>query len=757
MGNSGDRPDPAEVLERLRTGGGLALSRRHPDAPAAVLDRLGDYRILGTLADGGMGQVFLAERADGRFQRQVAIKIPHGQFVDSDARRRFLQEQRLLAEMQHRNICQLFDAGITESGQPYLVMELVAGETITGHCATRQLSMERRLALLSQVAGAVAYAHGRLVVHRDLKPSNILVTADGEPKLLDFGIAKSVAENPDETATATYLLTPKYASPEQLLGGTISVASDLFQLGLLIYETLLDEPLNDDQTLEARIRRVSGGHEVSLATARGRLPREVLAIITQCLRLDPDARYASAAALRDDIDAYLARRPVKALGTGRLYVVQKFLLRNRNSVLILTAALVAMTVSTAVQMTRLAEERDVARRQSLLADESLGILASFFSATDPEFAMGEELTASRILATGEARIDQELEDQPEIQARLYYELAATYDSLNDGEAALRNARKAVDVHEDNGLVHDEQYFWAMNVLANELADRRDHERSTELFQQAIDLGERRLGSTAHVVQTMRGNLAINLMETGHYDEAAELLQTVVESDSYDADDPPTSMIDARNNLAVLWTVTGHLEKSIDLTSATLAKAERSLGEKHPAVLHLLSNQGMALLYQGDARAALPVLRRCAALSKQVLGAGDVIAAVDDANHGLALLNVGRIEEAKIKLSNAVATLREDDSASNAYLRWQTEVSFARGLRFEGRLEEANETLLAAIDSLTEIMGPLDFDTFKARREYAELLFEREDPQAPAYWQALQSDITSTLGDEHWLASLPSSL
>ncbi|MEM1435341.1 MAG: protein kinase, partial [Pseudomonadota bacterium] len=318
--------------DRFPTGGALDLYASATDGGDGadhplIGRRLGEYEVTGLIARGGMGVVFSAERADGTFERDVAIKISSGDVMGHDLRDRFLREQAILASLNHPNICQLFDAGVTDEGWPYFVMEKVVGDSVADYCRERQLSPDAICALMIQIVDATAFAHARLVVHRDLKPSNVMVTADGTPKLLDFGIAKLLEVDAEQSTIRP--MTPRYASPEQLLGREVTIASDLFQLGALLAELLTGRPLHVDETLETAVERAAQGRSVAVpAPPDGPLPRELRKIVEHCLRPDPENRYANATALQEDLTRYLQGRPVQAVGLTPLYRLRKFLKRN---------------------------------------------------------------------------------------------------------------------------------------------------------------------------------------------------------------------------------------------------------------------------------------------------------------------------------------------------------------------------------------------------------------------------------------------
>jgi tRNA A-37 threonylcarbamoyl transferase component Bud32 len=373
---------------------------------------VGPYRLLREIGRGGMGVVYLAERADGQYQQRVAVKLL-GHSLDADERhRRFLAERQILASLEHPSIARLLDGGVTENGQPYLVMAYVPGRPITDYCREHGLGLRERLRLFATVCDAVQYAHRKLVVHRDLKPSNILVTDHGQVKLLDFGIAKlldaGAAEHADAadlaapvTRTGLHLLTPEYATPEQVSGAPVSTASDVYQLGLLLYELLSGHRAYDFETRSlTEIARVVSEEEPvppSRAVGEGSVIRpkqlrdELDAIVMTALRKEPARRYASAGFLADDIRRYLDGLPVTAHADSLGYRLRTFSRRHRAAVaagLVIALLLVGYAATVTVQQAQTAHERDRAERINRV------LLGLFAPASPPPLA--DRITAGAV-------------------------------------------------------------------------------------------------------------------------------------------------------------------------------------------------------------------------------------------------------------------------------------------------------------------------------------------------------------------------
>ena len=365
-----------------------------PEPPMDAGDRLGPYRVVDVLGEGGMGRVYLAERADGEVELQVAIKVIAGRQSGSLVHQRFLAERQILAGLDHPNIARMFDAGTTEDGRSFLVMEPVAGLPIDEFCVKNQYTLQQRLELFEKVGSAVAHAHQRLVVHRDLKPSNILVTHDGEPKLLDFGIAKLVDPSTGMESTRTGpAMTPKWASPEQLRGEVLTTSTDVYSLGLLLYQLVTgrlphdpdislfdlarrtfdsDMPTRPSAHLETQESAICDAWpEQDLKSVRRLLQGDLDNIILKALRYDTASRYSSVEALLEDLRRLEAGEPVSATRDTFFYLAKKFVGRNRWPVAMAVLVLIfagAFTLSQERQERALREE---ARRAEIAGAREL--------------------------------------------------------------------------------------------------------------------------------------------------------------------------------------------------------------------------------------------------------------------------------------------------------------------------------------------------------------------------------------------------
>jgi eukaryotic-like serine/threonine-protein kinase len=531
-------------------------------------ERLGAYRVVREIGRGGMGVVYQAERDDGQFSRRVAIKVLRAA-DDHGLHQRVLAERQILAALDHPHIARLLDGGIDGDGRPYLVMEHVDGLPIDVYCERMRLTVAERLRLFAVVARAVAYAHRNLIVHRDLKPSNILVTADGTPKLLDFGIARLL--NPGLGGVAAQTLqgglefTPEYASPEQLRGEPLSTQSDIYSLGVLLYELLTGRrpfsgrnlaeliPRVCDDDAERPSERVQRDEEIALhdgharsiraegvaramhATPQrlGRMLRGDLdAIVATTLRKERRNRYASADLLVEDVERYLEARPVLARPAGVGYTLLKMVRRHRISALSLAGALAALMAGTGAalwqaQVAR--EERDRAALAHAEAERVAEFVLGLFESAAPEAGNGGEITARDLVQRGVRRIDA-LQDRPAVQASLLAVLGRVLESMADYEPAQQLTERALALleAEGDGLGVARLHYQRGGILRR----RGEYAAAEQAFLRARDLqvrllgaGHPDLGPTYHDLARMSVYLGDMQEAQRRADEAYEIQRT----------------------------------------------------------------------------------------------------------------------------------------------------------------------------------------------------------------------------------------
>jgi serine/threonine-protein kinase len=623
-------PALADEIERLLIAEDLVAPMAVASPAGATLKVLGEqaapkagaqvgpWRLDAEIGSGGMGRVYRATRDDGAYDQAVAIKLLRREALNPALLRRFSVERQVLARLDHPGIARLIDASTLDDGTPYVVMELVDGRPLLEWCDARRLPVDGRLRLFRRVLDAVAAAHRALVVHRDLKSSNILVTADGTPKLLDFGIAKPLATSPEVTATAERFFTPATAAPEQLRGEPVTVAVDVYALGLLLYELLCGKPaveiagltagqaerriLEDvPATMSARIGRA----DEALASARGLASTDALRrlladdldpIVERCLRKEPAARYASVEQLAADVDNALAGRPVSARAGRRWYRVRKFLVRNRY--VVAAAASFAFVIASAMtviiaQAIAIADERDRATLERDRARAVVGLLKRAFESADPSQTAGAEVSARDVLVAARPELDGLLDEQPELYADLAGTIAEVELSLGLANEAYELVTRAEAATRDRSLDAESIDELLLTAARAALAASRPDDAERLL----VRLSETAAGSAT--AQAMRGNL---LVERGRYDEAIAALERAVKAFG---SAPPTdgNARRARLDLANVLRLSTRYDDSIAVLDELLAW-QSSLPQGHPDPLRTRMRKTVLLRRVGRVDEAL---------------------------------------------------------------------------------------------------------------------------------------------------------
>jgi eukaryotic-like serine/threonine-protein kinase len=503
--------------ERIDSGGLLGRS-------------VGPWRIVREIGHGGMGTVYLAERADDSYQARVALKVLSG-VAAPEASRRMRSERRILASLNHPGIARLIDGGETAEGRPFLVMEHVDGDPLDAYCRDRELGLRERIGLLVEICEAVEYAHSRLVVHRDLKPANVLVDATGRPKLLDFGIAKLLEDDArfgGRTRTGIRPMTTRYASPEQVLGDRITTATDVYSLGVILYELLtgalphppearsaravedaiLTHEPEAPSAVARRLRTASGG---GTAATPQRIDADLDTITLKALSKEPGRRYASVARLADDLRRFLDGQPVLARRTTWTYRAGKFVRRNRGATVGSLATLVSVLffgIQSGLHLMEARGERVAAQTARDEAQAVTSFLVDVFRATDPNEARGLEVTAREILGNASARVREELAD-PGVQGAVMIALGRAYVRLGANDSALVLLSDAAERVEAAHGGSSDAYAEALRQLGVAHEDAGDVPAAEALYLESLGIREELLPPehpSVLIVKNHLGNL-----------------------------------------------------------------------------------------------------------------------------------------------------------------------------------------------------------------------------------------------------------
>jgi serine/threonine-protein kinase len=712
-----------DFLERCPVLEDVALA-----PPSVVGRRLGPWRVDSKLGEGGMAAVYLGVRDDGEFRQQVAIKI----FLDgtdrADLVERFRAERQILASLDHPNIARLLDGGTTLDGLPYLVMEHIDGIPIDRFCGERNLGIDARIDLFRQVCAAVQYAHQNLVVHRDIKPSNILVTPDGRPHLLDFGIAKLLEGSALPgllTATGQHLMTPHYASPEQVQGSPVTTASDVYSLGVLLYVLLtgfLPYRVDTDRigaveqaVLEQEPERPSMACTAGDRRLARRLAGDLDNIVLMALRKEPQRRYPTVADLAEDLRRHREGMPVRARPSTMGYRAGKLVRRHPMGVglaagtfvLVLTLAVV-MTI----QAARLARQRDEIRRERDKAVEVARLLEDVFSVSDPSEARGEAVTARELLDQGAARIQVGLKDQPEVQAALATTIGKAYRGLGLNDRSLPLLERSLALRRRIYGEEHPEVAESLEALATLAQIRGDLDRAEALHRQALAMREKLLGPDDPAVAESLNSLATDLFARAQYDASEPLFRRALAINRrHFGNDDHEEVAENLGNLGFLEKQRGHYAKAEALDRESLAILRRIFGPAHPMIATQLNNLAVLQTERGDLAAAEASYREALAVAQRLYGEEHT--------------------EIALELNNlaALLALRGDNAAAETLLR--------RSLAMRRKLlGPEHEQVAMALNNLARVLDDRG-DQAAARRLYEESLriqrkvFGEEHPRVAA--------------------------
>lgn len=716
--------------------------------------QIGNYRILHEIGRGGMGAVYLAAR-DDEIKKRVAIKVIKRGMDTDDILRRFRNERQILAALEHPNIARLLDGGTTEGGLPYVVMEYVDGKPLLEYCDENRLSTDARLRLFRRICSAVAYAHQKLVVHRDLKPSNILVQADGTPKLLDFGIAKMLDSETggnilDPTATANHMMTPDYASPEQVRGEQITTASDVYSLGVLLYELLTghrpyqikkhtpveiihavceSEPPLPSVVITQELHGATQGDGIEQKTPPSviRNPKSLRGdidnIVLMSLRKEPSRRYGSVEQFSEDVRRHLEGLPVTARPLTLVYRAGKFAKRHRLPVAFasfLVTLLIGFGVTEAIQSNRIARERDQAQIERERAQKVSDFLTEIFRGADPRTTNGETLTARELLDRGAERVQNELKDQPEVRAKLMSTMAAAYHSLGVYERAETLAESAAGLQRQLLGNENEETLETLQVLANAKYLRGDVWNSEPLYREIVETRRKVFGESPQLVQNL-SELGISLKTVYKNDEAEA---TFLEAVGMARRVLPAG--DMRRQQVLTSIATFLLEVRSDLTGAEkYCREALEVSREIEKTDRYKSLSGYSCLSrilkeQGKYDEAEPYLHHLLEVRREVYKQDNPEISNTLTTLGDLYYEKGEIDKAEDYLSQAIAIRRKFNSSLLVF----SLNSMASLKRDQGKLDEAEKLIRESIEIAER--DPVDFLSKRFYVQLGHILIYKKD-------------------------------
>lgn len=737
-----------DFLEHAHTGSALDPGAQFQPLPQG--EPVGVYRIERLLGRGGMGEVYLASRADGQFEQEVAIKLINAAFADEPEP--FLAERRILARLEHPGITRLFDGGLTGDGRPYMVMERIEGQDLLAWCRERHATLEQRLRLFIQLCQALGYAHRRLIVHRDIKPNNVLVTREGTVKLLDFGIARLLGAPGLPESASLLRATPAYAAPEQLTGGDITAATDVYALGVLLYRLLTDRPplaLGDLPTPLAIERAINDKPDAPsmVATPDAPVPARRLrgdldAIVLKCLHKDPLERYASAVGLEADLQRYLNHQPVIARGDAAGYVLGRFIRRHR---LLASAAglILAVTLGATVVVANYAHtvrmQRDAARSQSARLEDAEDYLFRLFkhagdkpggepltvkAMLDAERQRGEanptaseSVRMSRVLGHLYSSMDDDASGAAMLQAYLQNAPADTPPSeLASARADLaQSLLRSGHPQEAQQQLQQAQAFWSGDAAryGRELLDSRtlqsqllrehgDFPGGIALLQQAIDESIQTYGEEQLRTAYFYNDLANAEQQAGRMPEARDAARhawTILTALHHEHSEQG---LNALNNLAAMAYFQGDFAEA-ERRFHDAVDLRRDLFGPSAALAGLLNNYGKLMVKQGRPQEALPLLQEAVALSGRYSGPTSFLGIACQLSLAQAQIAIGPSAEAEAAAQSTLATAK-GAFGDKHLITAAAQLALAR-LRYEQQRPAEGLVLLNTGQATAEALGP----------------------------------------------------
>lgn len=699
--------------------------------------RLGNYRLISLIDRGGMGDVYLAQRDDEQFDKQVAIKVIRAISEQPDSLERFKNERQILANLEHANIARLLDGGKSDNNQPYLVMEYVQGIPIDEYCQKHCLSLNSRLRLFQKICNAVSYAHKNLVIHCDLKPSNILVTQDGEPKLLDFGIA-SLLSNSNiqaedlEELQASRRVSLQYSSPEQLRGQSLNIQSDVYSLGVVLYELIcglrpyqrnvfdMSAAIENPTTAARPSDQLSAANTdetrlivfaESLRLVRKKLRFDVDYIVLKAIHLSPAERYESVSQFSQDIDRALTRLPVVARPSSWRYRGHAFWLRNSlatSLVSIFIVCLVSFSLITWQQKQQVAFERDQVSMQRDRAQAVTDFVISMLSNVDPAKAQGEQVTVREVLDNTHQQLDQNdaLQRHPAVDAQIRFMVGRLYRVLGIYPLAQSQLEQSIDLFEQANLALTTEAIRAKMELSNTYSHLSKFKQSIALLKVVVEQSHLVNGPNHPDTLGAMNNYAGSLMEQGQLEAAKSLM--------------------------------------LDLYQRRVAV----LGVNHKDIINSISNLGVVNHWLGDYAEAKMHYERCLEASKSALGTKNPV-------YLMCLSLLGSVLEASGQYQLAEPVIRQHiELATKVFGEKHPEVlrsqhNLADTLRGLGRLKESRETFEQTLAARSQILGEKNAETLQSQMKLARVLLKLGDySQAKQTIQSMWEVHSTQFGDQH---------
>lgn len=761
----------ADALTRADFGTGGALPPELLAEFAPPPTAIGHYKLAKLLGEGGMGSVYLANRSDGVLQQQVAIKLMKRNLTSTNLIQQFSRERQIMANLRHPSIASLFDGGTTDDGLPYLVMEYIDGLLLTDYIAKHQPSLQQRLNLFQALLSAVAHAHQNLIIHRDIKPSNVMVTATGEPKLMDFGVARLLdptstgsrdepGQANDSTTpreTVAMLMTLSYASPEQIRGEPLTTSTDIYSLGLLLFECLTGEPMVDvaglspldaEKRINATSERLPSDHlKIKNSLLAGQLIGDLDAIIRKASAIDSKDRYPTVAAFDADLKAFMAGDPVTAQRNTWRYRSRKFVRRHWLGVS--TAAMASLTIVGAslysVQQTNIArEQRAIAQQESATARDAVAFLKNMLFSVNPLTGEANAETVDDILLAMNRELATSFIDRPATRVLLLASAAEVYLSRGDLDQAAALAQQAQALTKQTNDLAPNARAFSMRVIAQVHLELGDYQQAAIEFEDSLklydvsqekhwaeissnysDLGAALMGLGKEVEAeksirrsieihrtpnlndpeaygTSLSNLAGLHMDRGNYEEAKALQEQAIDAfQSYSSSPGRISMLQS-NYAGTLWRL-GHVDEAEQQYLEAIETLENTLGPEHPEALIAKTSLGSLYLELKQYNKGATLMATTAEIADRTLDPGHIANSYAKNIAGQLLCETDDVASGSAFLSQSLSA-RIDSFGAKHWVVASARSSLGNCLAKSGEIQQAVEMLSTAHVDLQQLRG-----------------------------------------------------
>lgn len=706
---------------------------------------IGSFNIIKEAGSGGMGIVYIGQRDDKEFEQKVAIKILRNGLTTEYLVKRFQKERQTLANLQHPNIAKLFDGGTTDDDLPYLIMEFIDGIPITDYCDEHNLNIKQRLKLFQAVCDAVQYAHQNLVVHRDIKPGNILVNKEGRPKLLDFGVAKLIDEESDLTKTRMWHLTPEYASPEQIKGENISTRSDIYSLGVLLYQLLsgyqpyliktsspfaISKIITEEKIIKPSEIHLNNegligfkGNERSEKVSQ-QLKGDLDNIVLKAMHKDQTKRYISVQGFNNDIIRYLKGLPVAARKDTIVYRFSKFVKRHKvgAALFILFNIIIYSSIAAIIYQGNIAaEERDKAKIENKKFEKVNSFLQEMLSSVDPS-EIGRDVKVYDILEKAANDVDTELSDQPEIEASIRSTLGNTYVNLGEYDKGKPFLDKALTINENIFGKESEQVAQSLHDIGLYYDWVGEYKAADSLYSESIKIFRKVLKEPTKRYADALNDYGITTMNFGHYEKAEKLYNEAIDIalSLYGEKNRNTAVF--MNNLALNSLDSGGLNEAEMYFKKSSSIIIELLGENRPEVGSIYNNLAYLYVTKNELKLAEEYLHKSYQLKVNLKGK-------DHSDVGLALNNLGVINirmgnyvEAEKYLSDAVRQYRKTFVAEHPLVAL-SQYWLGKVFLETNRLDKAESLLRKSLNTRNKKLLKENKDIWRSKTELGICLFK----------------------------------